>query len=627
MNILQVNVIEGRDLVASDSNGFSDCYATLILGQQKKKTKIIKKSLNPKWGETFLMRISPLDETLHVLLQDWDQFSSDDFMGECFIDINSLDDTAVWYTLSARPNKPDDFVKGEVCIKARVVKSSNIVKDKIPLNMLTEVNNRCTKFENSDGKDPFDISGIGLEQFPDFLFDHVPNVQDIDLGFNQFKMFPSLISFKKLTTLVLNGNYILTVPGEVLDLPKLKVLSINGNHLISLPSEISKLVSLEKLEIANNKITELCPEIANLPKLEELIISGNPLTKLPPNFSSLTSLEVLDASGCQLIRLPEDFSMMTKLLEVNLGNNKLVELPNHIGRLTRLVILNLMDNKLSDLPMSIGNIHGLGKLGAGINIEGNPIKSEEIMKKYKIGNDQLMDFLEKRMALSGYSLPEISKIPKLNTSNGNNNTTTTTSTTPKQPPQYSVVDTSKYSPSIPSTPSTPSTQQQQQQNNESSPNGANITIPLSSTPQIPTQTKDQDVVNKTIALKNWIVSTIRGEIRPKMGKIKNQILRCVSIQEGVGIANIFKQIKPEIEKLKLLIPPNYPMPPPASNMSGGKTFSGNDKLEQLKDLVAISIDDYDVLFAVLYQLIPNNTDPQLIVSVTQSLKKIKEIIP
>ncbi|KAN0047703.1 hypothetical protein ACTA71_002088 [Dictyostelium dimigraforme] len=614
MNILQINVIEGRDLVASDSNGFSDCYATLILGQQKKKTKIIKKSLNPKWGETFLMRISPMDETLHVLLQDWDQFSSDDFMGECFIDINSLDDTAVWYTLLPRPNKPDDFVKGEVCIKARVVKSSNIVKDKIPLNMLTEVNNRCTKFENGDGKDPFDISGIGLEQFPDFLFDHVPNVQDIDLGFNQFKMFPSLTSFKKLTTLVLNGNYILTVPGEVLDLPKLKVLSINGNHLISLPSEISKLVSLEKLEIANNKITELCPEIANLPKLEELVISGNPLTKLPPNFSSLTSLEVLDASGCQLVRLPEDFSMMTKLLEVNLGNNKIVELPNHIGRLTRLVVLNLMDNKLSDLPMSIGNIHGLGKLGAGINIEGNPIKSEEIMKKYKIGNDQLMDFLEKRMALSGYSLPEISKIPKLNTSNGSTPTTSTTSTTTTKP-QYSVVDSSKFSPSP-----------EQQQNNVSSPNGANIT-PLSATPQMPTQTKDQDVVNKTIALKNWIISTIRGEIRPKMGKIKNQILRCVSIQEGVGIANIFKQIKPEIEKLKLLIPPNYPMPPPASNMSGGKTFSGNDKLEQLKDLVAISIDDYDVLFAVLYQLIPNNNDPQLIVSVTQSLKKVKEIIP
>ncbi|EGC35818.1 hypothetical protein DICPUDRAFT_54947 [Dictyostelium purpureum] len=595
MNILQVNVIEGRDLVACDSNGFSDSYCTLSIGQQKKKTKIIKKSLNPKWGETFLMRLSPLDEKLHVLLQDWDQFSSDDFMGECFIDINSLDDTATWYPLQARQNK-DDFVKGEICIKARVVKSSNIVKDKIPTHMLTEVNNRVTKYENEN--DIFDLSAIGLEQFPDFLFEHVAHCDNLDLGFNQFKMFPSLSSFKKLTQLTLNGNFILTVPGEALDLPTLKVLSINGNHLISLPAEVCKLVSLEKLEIANNRISELCPEIANLPKLEELIISGNPLTKLPPNFSSLTQLEILDAGGCQLVKLPEDFSTMTKLLEVNFGNNKLVELPNQIGRLTRLTILNLMDNKLTDLPLSIGNIPGLGKLGAGINIEGNPIQSEEIIKKYKVGNDQLMEYLEKRMALSGYSLPEISKIPK-HTPSTNTSATPLNSTAPKQPPQYSVVDSSKI------------------------PNGAN---PIDS-PQQQKQQLDQDVITKTIALKNWVISTIRGEIRPKIGKIKNQVLRCVSIQEGVGIANIFKQLKPEIEKLRALIPPTYPIPPLPQNTTSGKTFSGNEKLEQLKDLVALSIDDYDILFGVLYQLIPNHSEPQLIVSVTQSLKKIKEMIP
>ncbi|KAF2068928.1 hypothetical protein CYY_009750 [Polysphondylium violaceum] len=613
MNILQVNVLEGRDLASADTNGYSDPYCTVSLGPQKKKTQICKKTLNPKWNETFLMRLSPSDIKLHIKLLDWDQLSSDDFLGEVFIDIDSLNDSAVWYTLLPRPDHPDDFVKGEVCIKARVVKTSNIVKDKIPSNMITEVNNRVSTYEENG--DLLDISGIGFEQFPDFLFDHVPALENLDLGFNGFKMFPDLRSFSKLKSLLLNGNSILTVPGEVLNLPLLTHLSVNGNHLIALPTEISKLVSLEKLEIANNKISELCPEVCCLPKLEELIISGNPLIKLPPNFSNLHSLEILDASGCQLTRLPEDFSLMIKLLEVNLGNNKLIELPNAIGRLTRLVVLNLMDNKLADLPLSIGSCHGLGKLGAGINIEGNPIQSEEMMKKYKIGNDQLMDYLEKRMALSGYSLPDIQKL-KLNTSNGGIKTNNNTA-----PP----VPLSALAP-IPG----PSQQKTKNQYTLVAPDGANQSPPQPTQPtqQQPTQqNSNQDVVTKTIALKNWAISTIRGEIRPKLGKIKTQILRCVQTQEGIGIANTLKQLKPEVEKLKALIPSTYPSPCIPKNPTAGKTFSGNDKLEQLKDLVAASLDDYDVLFETLYQLIPNSQDPPLIVAVAQSLKVIKEIIP
>ena len=73
------------------------------------------------------------------------------------------------------------------------------------------------------------------------------------------------------------------------------------------------------------------------------------------------------------------------------------QLPQAMGRMTRLVVLNLSDNKLTDLPPSLGDCYGLAKLGAGINIERNPISDPEMVRKYQIGTDHLVDYLEKKL--------------------------------------------------------------------------------------------------------------------------------------------------------------------------------------------------------------------------------------
>ncbi|GAM23850.1 hypothetical protein SAMD00019534_070250 [Acytostelium subglobosum LB1] len=602
-------------------------YCVLNLGLQKKKTKIIKKTLNPKWGETFLMRVSPVDQRLHVVLSDWDAMSSDDFLGEVYIDLDDLSDQATWYPLQPRPTHPDDFVKGDVLIKARIVNASNVVRDKIAPTMLTEVNNRVTAYEENG--ELLDLTGIGLETFPEFLQEHVPNLVNLDLGFNQFKMFPMLKPFGNLQSLSLSGNAIMTIPGELITLPSLKTLTINGNQLIALPthiltnwtcprvnqptnkqSEIGRLTNLEKLDIANNKISILCDEIGNLTRLEELIISGNPLQALPTSFTGLNSLEVLDANGCQLVKLPEEFPQMTRLLELNLGNNKLVELPNLIGRMTRLVVLNIMDNKLADLPLSIGHCYGLGKIGAGINIEGNPIVSDEIMSKYKIGNDHLMDFLEKRMTMQGYKLPDQPK----QISSYKNLANALPAAGTNVPPGVSkqAAEQARQAQQY--------LQQQQQQPTQPA-------RPQPTPAEQQAAAAQQDLITKTIALKNWSVATIRGELRPKIGKIKTQILRCVNIQEGISIANMMKTMKPEVDNIKKLIAKTSPPPGVPPSGTAGKIHSGNDKLETLKDLVVASIDDTDIVLDHLYQLMPNTSEPPLVVSLVQALKKIKECLP
>lgn len=68
-----------------------------------------------------------------------------------------------------------------------------------------------------------------------------------------------------------------------------------------------------------------------------------------------------------------------------LTSSKLFALTLHSARLSRLVVLNVSDNELKDLPLSLGRCLGLSKLGAGINLDRNPIESA--------GSSQFIDLL------------------------------------------------------------------------------------------------------------------------------------------------------------------------------------------------------------------------------------------
>ena len=145
-------------------------------------------------------------------------------------------------------------------------------------------------------------------------------------------------------------------------------------------------------------------------RLEELHLTGNQFKTLPMDIGECESLEVLDLSCCELESLPEQFCYMTRLMELNLGNNQLKALPQTIGRMSRLVVLNLSDNQLDDLPLTMGYCQGLGKLGAGINLSRNPIKSEQMLAKWNVGTDHLVQFLE--MRLDAVGKPPVHDVPR-----------------------------------------------------------------------------------------------------------------------------------------------------------------------------------------------------------------------
>lgn len=92
-----------------DPNGLSDPYCKVKLipdpsSSSKKKTKIIKKTLDPTWDEELNLTLGDhhdTDKRLLVEVWDWDMSSKNDFMGAFSFGVSELlkNDAHGWYKL------------------------------------------------------------------------------------------------------------------------------------------------------------------------------------------------------------------------------------------------------------------------------------------------------------------------------------------------------------------------------------------------------------------------------------------------------------------------------------------------------------------------------------------------
>uniref|UniRef100_A0A1A9V129 C2 domain-containing protein n=1 Tax=Glossina austeni TaxID=7395 RepID=A0A1A9V129_GLOAU len=109
---LILKVLQGKELPAKDLSGTSDPYVRVTLLPDKKhrlETKIKRRTLNPRWNETFYFEgfpiqklqsrvsytylimcrtfriISRSSQVLHLHVFDYDRFSRDDSIGEVFL--------------------------------------------------------------------------------------------------------------------------------------------------------------------------------------------------------------------------------------------------------------------------------------------------------------------------------------------------------------------------------------------------------------------------------------------------------------------------------------------------------------------------------------------------------------
>ncbi|XP_048521693.1 synaptotagmin-7-like, partial [Dendroctonus ponderosae] len=95
---LILKILQGKDLPAKDLSGTSDPYVRVTLLPDKKhrlETKIKRRTLNPRWNETFYFEGFPIQKlqsrVLHLHVFDYDRFSRDDSIGEVFLPLCQVD--------------------------------------------------------------------------------------------------------------------------------------------------------------------------------------------------------------------------------------------------------------------------------------------------------------------------------------------------------------------------------------------------------------------------------------------------------------------------------------------------------------------------------------------------------
>ncbi|XP_038565443.1 leucine-rich repeat-containing G-protein coupled receptor 5-like isoform X1 [Micropterus salmoides] len=159
-------------------------------------------------------------------------------------------------------------------------------------------------------------------------FQNLPELRTLSLnGAADLTEFPDLTGTKSLESLTITGAQITSLPSSVCEqLPNLQLLDLSYNQIQTLPS-FSGCESVQKIELHHNEIEELEENIFHgLMSLRSLDLSWNRLSSVKPNsFSALPALTKLDLSSNQLSSLPRiGLQSLTHLRLA--GNTQLIEL-------------------------------------------------------------------------------------------------------------------------------------------------------------------------------------------------------------------------------------------------------------------------------------------------------------
>nr|XP_002126514.3 synaptotagmin-9-like [Ciona intestinalis] len=96
LEVLNVKLIQARNLATQDFSGTSDPYCTVALvpGFNPRRSKVHKKTSNPEFGESFVFSVSSdnlEDKVLQVKTYDFDQFSRDECTGVMELNLKEID--------------------------------------------------------------------------------------------------------------------------------------------------------------------------------------------------------------------------------------------------------------------------------------------------------------------------------------------------------------------------------------------------------------------------------------------------------------------------------------------------------------------------------------------------------
>ena len=120
---LRVHVHSGRDLPKMDRFGKSDPYVVVEVDGQTRKTKTLKKTLNPVWKEDFEIRVADsVTSVVTFSCFDWDFADAHDFMGKVEVKIETLLEKALdqFFTLRDEVAPLPPFWWASPCVARRL---------------------------------------------------------------------------------------------------------------------------------------------------------------------------------------------------------------------------------------------------------------------------------------------------------------------------------------------------------------------------------------------------------------------------------------------------------------------------------------------------------------------------
>lgn len=204
-----------------------------------------------------------------------------------------------------------------------------------------------------------------LTQIHENIFDHIPNLNELDVSQNQLYLIDDAIELTKLTILNVSHNKLYKFATTISD-----TATENAATLVTQLQVLD--LSCNKFNLSRNIV------LYNLNNLHTLDLSCNQLTDIDRNlFFNLTYLTNLDISYNQINRLTSDtFTYVTHLELLNFSNNNISFIDNDtFVMLPNLQFLDVSNNQLH--ISSIRALQGIPDL-IGLSIAFNDELSESL---------------------------------------------------------------------------------------------------------------------------------------------------------------------------------------------------------------------------------------------------------
>ncbi|KGL92432.1 Leucine-rich repeat-containing protein 40, partial [Charadrius vociferus] len=138
-----------------------------------------------------------------------------------------------------------------------------------------------------------------LNGIPPRIVELKDSVCDVNLGFNKIASISlELCMLHKLTHLDIRNNFLTSLPEEMEALTRLQVINLSFNRFKVFPSVLYHILALETVLLSNNQVGSIDPlRLKKMDKLGTLDLQNNDLLQVPPELGNCESLRTLLLEG------------------------------------------------------------------------------------------------------------------------------------------------------------------------------------------------------------------------------------------------------------------------------------------------------------------------------------------